>query len=275
MEAILHSKFPGFGQDEIARYFDKDGNPTIEHPDRINEASDEELKGLMQNPEVLEVTKELISLIEERRLNYREAEKRFTMPSVNQQYPKEYNMPSKPIFFDLTTNKYWIQKDGFWYHSSSFGLDQYQQRAGQKRAVQFAGELAGYPEGWWALSPSMDVLVTKGRDEIDPVYSDEGNADKTWNFLLKVLGEEQFYVLADCLISAAQPKHWWDRVLVLVGDRDAGRLVQRIITHLVGGRSMDAEKWLTNPRFNDREIGVEHLVYVGRLAPSMARFPME
>lgn len=79
MKAVLDPKFHGFDQEEIARYFDKDGNPTIEHPDSLHEATDEQLSTLMHDPEVLYITKLLISQIKEKRFNERVAEERFNL----------------------------------------------------------------------------------------------------------------------------------------------------------------------------------------------------
>jgi hypothetical protein len=89
--------------------------------------------------------------------------------------------------------------------------------------------------------------------------------------LLKALGKEQLSIFSDYLVSAADPTHWHDGVLVLVGDPTTGYVIRKIITDVIGGRSIDAESWLTGAKYNTQMLGKEHLVYNGPITRKMAK----
>jgi hypothetical protein len=188
-------------------------------------------------------------------------------------YPFTWEFDDYAVLFDESKNRYWMRTngDGTWVPCTAFNLDPKIQQKGQRRKVLFAGPIAGFDEGWWALSQDVDVLVTEERDPIIPVDPEYGDAAKTWQFLLRACGKDQFSIFEDWLVRAADPDCLWDHILVLVGDPATGQLIQKIITNVVGGRSMNAERWLKDPRHNTNEIGHEHLKYIGPITRRIAK----
>jgi hypothetical protein len=276
-------KYDGFNAEEIAKYFDSDGNPT----DRLSEASHYQLVNLSDNRHAPEHLRLAAHKIIVRRNDEATGSKQFTTPSAEQvkeqklqrylearqdTYPYTWNFADDPVFFDQE-KRYWMRKgrNGGWVSCTAFGLDPHIQQKGQRHKVFYAGPLAGYHEGWWTISRGVHVLVTEEKDPIIPVDPECGDADKTSQFLLRALGKEQFSVFDEWLVRAADPDCHWDLILVLVGDPVTGELIQKIVTNTVGGRAINAERWLKNPRHNTKEVGYEHLRYIGPITRRIAK----
>jgi hypothetical protein len=275
-------KYDGFNTEEIARYFDADGNPT----DKLSEASHYQLVILADNPYAPMPLRSAASQIIARR-NAATGSKQPTAPTAEEiedrklqqylearleTYPFTWKYNDDPVFFDQE-KRHWMRKgrNGGWVPCTAFGLDPHIQQKGQRHKVFYAGPLAGYHEGHWAVSRCVNVLVTEEKDPIISINPEYGDAEKTWQFLLRALGKEQLSVFEEWLVRAADPDCLWDHILVLVGDPATGQLIQKIITNVVGGRSMNAERWLKNPRHNTNEIGYEHLKYIGPITSRMAK----
>jgi hypothetical protein len=103
-------------------------------------------------------------------------------------------------------------------------------------SIQYAEPLAGLECGHWQISRKAAVLVYG--DEAQPIEPEQTISEQTYCFLCDVFGKEKALVFLHWLSEAVNRKYLTTKILILVGDADTGRFIQKeIITPLVGGRS--------------------------------------
>lgn len=143
-------------------------------------------------------------------------------------------------------------------------FDHYADDIQHRRAVDFAGAIAGFKAGL-LIEGGMRFLVTKGPDLIEPKKGDWSTLDAVFR---AVLADEDFDQLFywhawvkmgfEALVAGLRKP---GQAMILVGPAECGKtLLQNILTAILGGREAKPYKFMTDAtRFNSNLAGAEHL----------------
>ena len=133
-----------------------------------------------------------------------------------------------------------------------------------RRAVDFAGAIAGFKPGI-INEGGLRLLVTRGPDLIKPVEGDWATLSSVFDAVLKDEKHDQIFYwhawikMAFDALRAGKRKP--GQAMILVGPAECGKsLLQDIITQILGGREAKPYKFMTDAtRFNSNLAGAEHL----------------
>ena len=142
------------------------------------------------------------------------------------------------------------------------GVDQVLMDIQMGQNVDYAGPVAGYPQGLIDME-GKSVLVT---DSPKIVLPEPGEYPMLQEMLLNMFGEEQLrFFQAWCKLgyeSLASGQLRPGHAVVMAGPRASGKsLVQKLVTKMLGGRAAHPYLYMTGgTSFNSELFGAEHLI---------------